>query len=282
MKTYRFCPICRSNLIKIEEDNTYRLICEKCNWRYYDNPLPSVAAVVFNKKNEILLIKRGVEPGKGKWALPSGFIEQNELPEQTVLRELAEETGINGKLKNLIGVYIEPTKIYGSILLLGYEIEALSDKPRAGSDTMDARFFPENKLPVIPFASHRSIIKKGLAKSQSFFIEVLKSKITEAVITDTILYYKGSMGIDGKIMKAANIMPGEKVYVLNYNNGERLETYTIEEKPGSGKIILYGPASLKGKIGDKLCILSYALVSIQEAKNLKPKTIILNNKNRIR
>ncbi|GAH40698.1 unnamed protein product, partial [marine sediment metagenome] len=176
-------------------------------------------------------------------------LEQNELPEEAVLRELREETNIKGTLKHLIGVYTEPTKLYGNILLIGYEINFVWGKPKPGSDTEETKFFRVDKLPVIHFASHRAIIKDGIAKNGNkiSFIEVLKSKITEATITRTQLFYKGSMGIDSKIMEAAKLVPGEKVQVLNYNNGERLETYTIEEKSGSGKIILYGPASKKGK-----------------------------------
>jgi len=90
------------------------------------------------------------------------------------------------------------------------------------------------------------------------------------------------MGIDSKIMKAVNILPGEKVHVLNYNNGERLETYVIEEKAGSGKFILYGPASIKGKTGDKLCILAYTFVAVEDARNIKPSVVILNKDNRIK
>jgi 8-oxo-dGTP diphosphatase len=246
--------------------------------------LPSVAAFVRNDNGEILLIKRGVAPGKGKWALPSGFIEQNELPEEAVLRELREETNIKGTLKHLIGVYTEPTKLYGNILLIGYEINFVWGKPKPGSDTEETKFFRVDKLPVIHFASHRAIIKDGIAKNGNkiSFIEVLKSKITEATITRTQLFYKGSMGIDSKIMEAAKLVPGEKVQVLNYNNGERLETYTIEEKSGSGKIILYGPASKKGKVGDKLCILSYIFINTPEAKKIKPVIVILNKRNRIK
>ena len=90
------------------------------------------------------------------------------------------------------------------------------------------------------------------------------------------------MGIDGKIMRTANLVPGEKVHVLNYNNGERLITYIIEEKANSGRIVLYGPASRRGKIGEKLCILSYALVSASDAESIKTKVVILDERNRIK
>ncbi len=284
MKNYRFCPICKSNLTRVKLDDNHRLECRNCGWIHYDNPIPSVAAFVKNSNNAILLIKRGVAPGIGKWALPSGFIEQNELPEHAVLRELKEETNIRGIIKNLLGVYIEPTTVYGNVLLIAYDIDVVKGKPKHGSDTKEARFFPIGRLPNIPFASHRAIIRDGLAKKESSspVIQILKSKVTEATITHTLLHYNGSIGIDSKIMNAANILPGEKVHVLNYNNGERLETYTIEEKAGSGKFILYGPASLKGEVGHKLCILSYQYVPMEIAKKIKSCIVVLDRKNKIK
>ena len=91
--------------------------------------------------------------------------------------------------------------------------------------------------------------------------EFLKSKINNASVTAKQLKYQGSIGIDKNILDQADILSGERVQVLNYNNGSRIETYVIEEEKGSKKIILYGPAARCGEAGDKLCILSYCLVS---------------------
>jgi L-aspartate-alpha-decarboxylase len=251
---------------------------------HYANPLPSAVAFVCKGDREVLLIKRGVEPGRGKWALPSGFVEAHELPEETALRELTEETNVKGTLSGLIGVYTEPTKIYGSVLLIAYDVKYVTGDPRASTDSVDAKFFPVEKIPRIPFASHRKIIRDGRARhvSEGMRINILKSKITQATITHTQLFYKGSMGIDGNVMKAVGLVPGEKVQVLNYDNGERLETYTIREKSGSGKIVLYGPASRKGKVGERLCILSYASMNCIDAKHFRPKVVALDSKNRVK
>jgi 8-oxo-dGTP diphosphatase len=246
------------------------------------NPIPSVAAFV-HEAGRILLIKRGVAPGKSRWALPSGFVEQHEKPEEAVVRELYEETHVRGTVDRLIGVYTEPTRIYGNVLLIAYSFRNVRGLLKSGSDTRDVRFFPSDKLPTISFTSHRAIIQDGVrADHTALLIEVLKSKITEATVTHTQLFYKGSMGIDGAVMKAVGLVPGEKVHVLNYSNGERLTTYTIEEKPGSGKCILYGPASHKGKVGDRLCILAYALVDPMTAQGMKPQVVLLNERNRIK
>jgi len=282
MKKYKFCPICGSSLLTKNIDGLTRRLCHKCAWVDYANPVPSVAAFVHDA-GRVLLVKRGVAPGKNKWALPSGFIEQHELPEQAVVRELYEETNLRGAVNKLIGVYTEPTRIYGNVLLIAYSLHNIHGTLKSGSDTHEVRFFPSTKLPSISFASHRAIIQEGIVpNNKTMRVEVLKSKITEATVTHTQLFYKGSMGIDGKIMDAAGLVPGEKVHVLNYNNGERLVTYTIQEKRGSGKCVLYGPASHKGKVGDRLCILGFALVDHTVAKSIKPDVILLDKRNRIK
>ena len=281
MKTPKYCPLCRTKLLIRKTGGFSRRQCPACGWLHYGNPLPSAVAFVCTDDNKILLIRRGVEPAKGKWALPSGFIEEKERPEDTVLRELKEETNLRGTVKSLIGVYTEPTVLYGNVLLIAYNIKCTNTRPRAGTDSTAAKFFPVDKMPRVAFASHRAIINTGLAMRTPGHVQVLKSKISEATITHTRLFYKGSMGIDGAVMRAVGMLPGENVHVLNYDNGERLETYVIEERAGSGRIVLYGPASRKGSVGQKLCILSYAMMSHDEVKNHKPKTITLDSNNRI-
>jgi aspartate 1-decarboxylase len=101
-------------------------------------------------------------------------------------------------------------------------------------------------------------------------IEVLKSKIHRATITEANLNYVGSITIDEDLMDGANLIEGEKVQVVNVNNGERLETYVITGKRGSGIICLNGPAARKGMVGDVIVIISYALMQFEEAKSFKP------------
>lgn len=104
-------------------------------------------------------------------------------------------------------------------------------------------------------------------------IEVLKSKIHQVSVTEANLHYVGSIGIDEELMIAANIIEGEKVQVVNINNGERLETYVIKGKRGSGQITLNGPAARKVVVGDVVIIMSYALMDFEEAKTFKPSVI---------
>lgn len=112
-------------------------------------------------------------------------------------------------------------------------------------------------------------------------IEVLKSKIHRAKITQAELHYVGSISIDEDLMNAANIIEGEKVYVVNVNNGERLETYVIKAEAGSGMVCLNGPAARKAQVGDIVIIISYASMDFEEAKKFKPSIIFPDPENKI-
>jgi aspartate 1-decarboxylase len=111
---------------------------------------------------------------------------------------------------------------------------------------------------------------------------ILKSKIHRAKVTEANLYYEGSITIDASLMAKADIIPGEKVEVLNINNGARLETYVIKGKAGSGIICLNGPAARGACAGDKVIIVSYVLLDDKEARGLKPKIVKVDERNRIK
>ena len=112
-------------------------------------------------------------------------------------------------------------------------------------------------------------------------IEVLKSKIHRAVITEANLNYVGSITIDEDLIEAANIIENEKVQVVNVNNGERLETYVIRGKRGSGICCLNGPAARKGMVGDIVVIISYASMDFNEAKKFKPWIVFPKEGNKL-
>lgn len=105
------------------------------------------------------------------------------------------------------------------------------------------------------------------------FIEVIKSKIHRVTVTEANLNYIGSITIDEDLMDAANIIPNEKVFVVNNNNGERFETYVIKGKRGSGVICLNGAAARKVQPGDVIIVMAYALMDFEEAKSFKPAII---------
>jgi|TARA_B100000795_G_C22751356_1_gene419562 aspartate 1-decarboxylase len=104
-------------------------------------------------------------------------------------------------------------------------------------------------------------------------VEVLKSKIHRVTVTEADLNYIGSVTIDEYLMDAANMIEGEKVQIVNINNGERLETYIIKGEKGSGNICLNGPAARKVAVGDVVIIISYAQMSFEEAKIFKPTIV---------
>jgi len=159
---FKFCPSCRYYLHRKQVDGRKRLICKKCGWISYNNPLPVVVCAAKNKKNRILVAKRNLMPGMGKWALPGGFIESNEDPEIACLRELKEETGLKGKIKRLAGIYVQKTRYYGSLLVIGYEVSVSNDNLSLNSELKEAGFFSKQDLPVIPFSSHRKIMERVL------------------------------------------------------------------------------------------------------------------------
>ena len=111
-------------------------------------------------------------------------------------------------------------------------------------------------------------------------IEVLKSKLHCVQVTEANLNYIGSITIDEDLMDAANLIAGEKVQVVNNNNGERFDTYIIRGERGSGCICLNGAAARKVQVGDTVIIISYALMDFEEAKNFRP-TIVFPENNRV-
>ena len=112
-------------------------------------------------------------------------------------------------------------------------------------------------------------------------IEVLKSKIHRAVITEANLNYVGSLTLDEDLMDASNLIENEKVQVVNVNNGSRIETYIIKGKRGSGVCCLNGPAARQGAVGDIVIVISYATMDFEEAKTFKPSVIFPKEGNKI-
>ncbi len=112
-------------------------------------------------------------------------------------------------------------------------------------------------------------------------IELLKSKIHRAVITEANLNYVGSITIDEDLMDAANLIENEKVQVVNVNNGERLETYVIKGKRGSGTCCLNGPAARRGMAGDTVVIISYCSMEFEEAKTYIPFLVFPKEGNKL-
>jgi aspartate 1-decarboxylase len=110
---------------------------------------------------------------------------------------------------------------------------------------------------------------------------MFKGKLHRATVTQADINYVGSITIDSALMEKSGILPGEKVQIVNLNNGERFETYTIKGEPDSGIICINGAAARLVQVGDKVIIIAYALMDENEAKTFQPNVLVLDEKNRV-
>ena len=158
MKSYSFCPICAERLDKAVIDGRERKFCPSCRWVHYVNPLPVAVAYTVNVKNELLVIRRAHEPALNEWALPGGFLETGEEPHEGCLRELMEETSLEGKIDSLIGVYHREVELYGSLLVIAYRVIVLKDAITINHELFDAGFYPRHLIPEVRIPLHVQII----------------------------------------------------------------------------------------------------------------------------
>ena len=159
MKQFSFCPLCSNKLEKGLIDGRDRMFCPSCSWVHYINPLPVAVAYTINKKNELLVIRRAHEPAMNEWALPGGFLEAGEEPYEGCLRELMEETSLNGKIDSLIGIYHREVDLYGSLLVVAYKVIVVDDAITINHELFDAGFYPHNLIPEVRIPLHLQIIK---------------------------------------------------------------------------------------------------------------------------
>jgi ADP-ribose pyrophosphatase YjhB (NUDIX family) len=163
-----FCPYCGMHTTTKMEDGVLRRFCTSCSIFFYENPLPVVSAIIA-KEREILLVKRGKNPYKGKWCLPTGFAETGESIENAVLRETAEETGIKGSILGLVDVDSSRSNYYGDLLFLTFEVQHMSGAPTPGDDTVAAKYFPLEKLPRLPFSANVKAINNFIKSKTDYW-----------------------------------------------------------------------------------------------------------------
>ena len=155
-----FCLRCGAEMEFIRDtENKLRKRCLNCGWTYYRNPVPAVACVVLNEKNEILIIKRLIEPKAGVWALPSGYIEINQSPEEAAVDEMLEETGLEGRVQKFLGFYDGTSPFYEKVLSLGFLLEITGGNLQARDDAAEAKFVPFEQLPKLAFSAHEYFVK---------------------------------------------------------------------------------------------------------------------------
>ena len=155
---WNHCPICGLALAPAHDGQSDRPYCGPCDRFYYSNPVPAACCVV-TRGSDILFVQRAVEPCKGMWSLPGGFVEVGESPEEAALRELTEETGLHGLRLRLLGTNSQRSR-FGSVLVIAYAVDSWEGELVAGSDAMDAGFFATAERPALAFQAHRDFIAR--------------------------------------------------------------------------------------------------------------------------
>jgi ADP-ribose pyrophosphatase YjhB (NUDIX family) len=159
---FRFCPKCggRLNLKRVEEFE--RLVCAKCSFVFYENPRPTASAIIF-KDDKVLLVKRAIEPRRGFWDLPGGFLEKDEHPEEALRRELKEELCVEIEVLELLGIYMDQ---YGydeagsHTLNIYYLVKIVSGEPKPASDIQGLEWFDKTNLPQkIAFENNKEALQ---------------------------------------------------------------------------------------------------------------------------
>lgn len=166
MKTKVFCNFCSGSLDKEFLEGKERQVCQTCKHVYYENPLPAVSVILPNEKRELLLVKRARDPFMNMWCFPVGFAETGESIEDAALRELKEESGVDGRIVQIVDVSSDQTELYGELLIVTFEAEKIGGTEAAGDDACAFGYFPAANLPKLAFGSQEQALRKfmGLKK----------------------------------------------------------------------------------------------------------------------
>lgn len=173
-----------------------REVCSVCGEVFYQNPLPAAAALVLDDERRVLLVRRGIVPNKGMWCLPIGFAEMGETIAEAALRELHEEAGIIGRIRQLIDADSSEGGYYGDVLVVTFEVEKLSGTETPGDDAEDVGYFALDRLPPLAFPSAEKAIKicAGLHEDEwaihdSF--HTLEDGTGKRMLSDTLVGFVG-------------------------------------------------------------------------------------------
>ena len=165
-KLYKFCPNCKTRLIKKSIFKKTRIVCPNCNFIFWNNPRPSFSALIIDKKKNILLLKRADKPLKDYWCLPGGVMEYDESPERSIIREVKEETNLDFKIEKLTGVYLIDNDPRGNVVDVIYMSQTINSPVKLSNEHSQYKFFPPNNLPELIAYKHREAIADYLKKDQ--------------------------------------------------------------------------------------------------------------------
>ncbi len=147
-----FCPLCGAPLQTRMRFDKPRRSCPKCNYVHFTDPKVGVGVLVV-KEGEVLLVRRAVDPERGKWSIPAGYLDRGEDPKVTAAREAREETGLEVAVKELVDVYYNPPPQTGASVFILYHAELIGGEAQAGDDADAVGFFKRDDLPELAFSS---------------------------------------------------------------------------------------------------------------------------------
>lgn len=174
-KDINYCVKCGHKVeIVIDREGKSRPTCPACGWIFYKNPVPVVCCLIFNDKDEVVLIKRKFEPSAGKWAFPSGYLEIDQTPEIAAVTEMKEETNLDGEVVHLIGYKMSPNPFYEKVVSFGFLMKITGGELKAGDDAEDARFISLNDIKSLPFLSQNYYLNLELERRKAKRLKVIK------------------------------------------------------------------------------------------------------------
>ncbi|MFH1745676.1 MAG: NUDIX domain-containing protein [Planctomycetota bacterium] len=157
--TPKYCSQCAAAVESRVVAGNPRLVCPQCDTVFYDNPIPVAAAVVLNERRQVLLVKRKRAPHQGDWCLPMGFVESGETITAAAVRELREETGLEGHVVRLLEVDSLPNDELGDALIVTFELHKIAGTELPGDDAEEVRYFPLSQCPPLPFSSNERALR---------------------------------------------------------------------------------------------------------------------------
>lgn len=152
-----YCPRCGASLVQLHKFGRIRPVCPQCEWVFFPDPRVATAVLV-EQDDKVLLVRRAVDPQRGLWTLPAGFVDAGEDPVLAAERECREETGLSVRITGLLDVLAEQAHPRGAHIIIFYRAEVLSGDMVAGDDVDEVDFFRRGALPPLAFASTQRVL----------------------------------------------------------------------------------------------------------------------------